>query len=285
MTNSIKLVAIVTLGLLLVSVGCTPNIGAEPLSVESQLASGERIYRKTCATSNCHGTQGQGIRSGDDFKVWPLVGAEFQSRHPNAQVVFDVIRSGNEKNLLALTDQQVYDSIAYELAQNQIPLAAPLVADNAFATYGGAMSGEVDGGLYPPSDNIQGIETTPPLELPISANSEGLRIQVDQLAQAGAIGNNQGDFLILVIFFNVLGSQPVELNPEHLNLSTPDGELLKPASIKVRSAIENFHLQTIRPEHGTVGLVVFNLNAHDGFDGLIYDDGDAGNRVILRLRP
>jgi hypothetical protein len=88
-----------------------------------------------------------------------------------------------------------------------------------------------------------------------------------------------------VIVFNVLGNEPVELNPEYLSLSTPAGELLKPGSIKVRSAIESFHVQTIRPGFGTVGLVVFTLKTPEGFDGLIYDDGDPDNRITLRLKP
>jgi len=110
------------------------NAGDTPASVQSQLASGRPIYRQTCATSVCHGIQGQGIKSGNSFLAWPLVGKEFQSRHPHAQIVFDVIWSGGERNLLALTDQQVYDATAYELKQNQITLASPLTAENAFTT-------------------------------------------------------------------------------------------------------------------------------------------------------
>lgn len=120
-----------------------------PESVESQLTNGAPIYAQTCATSICHGTQGEGIRSGTGFSAWPLVGADFQSRHPNAQIVFDVIRSGGERNLLALTDQQIYDAIAYELSQNQITLESPLTADNAFTTYGSSMSGNAQNGLFP----------------------------------------------------------------------------------------------------------------------------------------
>src|SRR5262249_28105825 len=57
-------------------------------SPAAQLVRGEPIYRQTCATTQCHGTEGQGRKSGGQFAVWPLVGAEFQQRHPNAQVVF-----------------------------------------------------------------------------------------------------------------------------------------------------------------------------------------------------
>lgn len=265
-----------------------PPASYTPASVESQMATGVPIYAQTCATSTCHGTNGEGIRSGNGFRVWPLVGDEFQSRHPNAQIVFDVIRSGGEPNLLALTDQQIYDAIAYELSQNQIPLESPLTAENAFKTYGGSMSGQAQGGLFPPSDNVALINMPFNLDLPIAAKNEGLQLQLDQIAQASAIGNAKppagGVFLILVIVFNDLDNDPVTVSPEHLRLSTAGGDLLEPQSINIHSAIEKFHTQTIKPYHGTVGLVVFTLSDPEAFDQLIYDDG-AGNRLTLALKP
>src|SRR5436190_6598863 len=80
-------------------------------TVDGQVARGELIYQQTCAT--CHGLQGEGKRLGDTFAIWPLVGEGFQARNPNAQVVFDVVRSRNEPSLRALTDAQIYDAIAY----------------------------------------------------------------------------------------------------------------------------------------------------------------------------
>ena len=257
---------------------------AKPITVESQLASGAPIYAQTCATSTCHGTQGEGIKSGNSFKVWPLVGDEFQSRHPNAQIVFDVIRSGGERNLLALTDQQIYDSIAYELRQNQVTLESPLTADNAHETFGGKMSGEAQGGLFPPSDNAILIDLPLTRNLPFAAQNERLRLQLDQIAQASAIGNNKGTFLIVVIVFSDLDDQPITLSPDHLKLSTPSGELLEPQAINIHSAIEKFHERTIKLQHGTVGLVVFTLSTPEDFDQLIYDDG-VGDRIALTLKP
>src|SRR5436309_14087590 len=73
--------------------------------VDGQIARGELIYQQTCVT--CHGLQGEGQRRGSTFAVWPLVGADFQARNPNAQVVFDVVRSQSEPNLRALTDEQI----------------------------------------------------------------------------------------------------------------------------------------------------------------------------------
>jgi len=252
--------------------------------VKGQLASGAPIYAQTCATSACHGTQGEGIRSGNGFSAWPLVGDEFQSRHPNAQIAFDVIRSGDEPNLRALTDQQIYDAIAYELSQNQIALKFPLTADNAFAIYGGSMSGRTQGGLFPPSDNVVINATPHTWGLPIITESPKLRIQIDQIVEASAIGNAKATFLILVIVFSDLDDQPITVSPNHLSLSTPSGDLLQPQSINIHSAIEKFHEQTIKPQHGTVGLVIFMLTAPDQFDQLIYDDG-TGEHLIMALKP
>lgn len=261
-----------------------PPAGSTPVSVERQLAKGAPIYAQTCATSTCHGTQGEGIRSGDRFKVWPLVGDEFQSRHPNAQIVFDVIRSGSERNLLALTDQQIYDAIAYELSQNQIKLDSPLTADNAFATFGEKMSGEAQGGLFPPSDNAILIDLPPMRALPIAAQNERLRVQVDQIAQASPFGDDQGIYLILVLTFSDLDDEPSNISPNHLNLVTPSGELLEPQPVNIKSAIEKFHTRAIKRNYGTVGLVVFNPPAPDQFDQLIYDNG-VGDRLTLTLKP
>jgi len=259
-----------------------------PASVESQLTNGAPIYTQTCATGACHGTQGEGIRSATGFAAWPLVGADFQSRHPNAQIVFDVVRSGGEPKLRALTDQQIYDSIAYELSQNQITLTSPLTSANAFTTYGAAMSGQAQGGLFPPSDNAVLINMPFMRDLPIAAKNEGLQLQLDQIAQASLIGNAKppagGVFLILVIVFHDLSTEPIVVSPDHLSLSTISSELLKPQLINIHSAIERFHTQTIKPYYGTSALVVFTLSAPDQFDQLTYDD-QAGNRLTLVLKP
>lgn len=277
----------VALGCILITMGCASapsDASTTPISIESQLENGAPIFTQNCATSTCHGTQGEGIKSGNDFKVWPLVGEEFQSRHPNAQIVFDVIRSGGEPNLLALTDQQIYDAIAYELSQNQITLASPLTATNAYSTFGGNMSGETQGRLFPPSDNA--ILIDPPLTrgLPIAGHNGRLLIQVDQIAQADAIGKDKGTFLILVLAFSDLDDQAITLRPDHLRLSTLSGELLQPQAINIHSAIEKFYTRTIKPGHGTVGLVVFTLSAPEDFDQLIYDDS-VGDRIALALKP
>ena len=290
MTRRLRSVITVVLGCALIVMSCTYTSKSKsegndaPRSVEDQLASGKPIYMQTCATSACHGTQGEGIKAGNGFSAWPLVGKDFQSRHPNAQIVFDVIRSGGERNLLALTDQQVYDAIAYELRQNEITLASPLTAENAFPTYSGAMSGQGQGGLFPPSDNAVLIDTLLARDLPMIAQNEALRLQVDQIAEASAIGSSKGTFLILVIKFSDLDDQPIILRPAYLSLTIPGGERLSLQSINIHSAIEKFHEQTIKPQYGTVGLIVFTLTAPEQFHQLIYDDG-VGKSLRMVLKP
>ncbi len=269
---------------------CSPKSSATvPLaSIEGQLASGARIYTQTCATSTCHGTHGEGIRSGSSFSVWPLVGADFQTRHPNAEIAFDVIRSGGEANLRALSDQQIYDSIAYELGQNRIPLTAPLTASNAYATFGGLMSGSTANGLYPPLGDFQLAISSSHAPLPLSAAAGGLRLQVDQFAQASAIGGIKpsaaGVFLMLVFVLADTGPATIAVGPENLALTTPSGSILNPVPVDPHTAIEKFHDQTIQPQYGTAALAIFSLPAPDQFDQLIYADGP-GNRLALSLKP
>ena len=284
----------VALSFVFILLGCartgnaTSSVSDTSSTIESQLAGGAPIYNQTCATNTCHGANGEGIRSGNGFKVWPLVGPDFQSRHPNAEIAFDVVRSGDEPNLRALTDQQIFDAIAYQLSQNQITLESPLTAANAFTTNGGAMSGIAQSGLFPPSDNIV-IRTMPPTrDLPLSAENDRLRLQIDQIAEASSIGNaklpSDGAFLILVFVLSDLDQAPIKVSPENLSLSTPTDGILLPQSINLHSAIEQFHTQTIEPQYGTAALVIFTLSSPDQFDQLIYDD-QAGNHLTLALKP
>jgi len=271
-------------------VACKPKAATSvsSASIESQLASGAPIYTQTCATSTCHGTDGEGIHSGNGFSVWPLVGGDFQVRHPNAQIVFDVVRSGGEPNLRALTDQQIYDSIAYELSQNQIPIRAPLTTVNAYDTFGGQMSGSNVDGFYPPRGNYEPAATPAHADLPLSAENGDLRLQIDQIAAASAIGDAKpsagGVFLMVVFVLTDTGQAPITVGPENLSLSTPNGDILSPQTIDPHAAIEKFHKQTIQPEHGTAALNVFSLPASDQFDRLIYSD-ESGNQLELHLKP
>ena len=220
--------------------------------------------------------------------MWPLVGDDFQARHPNAEIVFDVIRSGDEPNLRALTDQQIYDSIAYELSQNHIFLQAPLTTTNAYQTFGGQMPGINIEGFYPPLGNYQPAATPPHADLPLSTEGGDLRLQVDQIAATSAIGGAKapagGDFLMLVFVLTDTGQTPITVGPENLSLNTPGGDSLLPQTINPHTAIEKFHIQTIQPQHGTAALAIFSLSAPDQFDRLIYAD-KYGNRLELSLKP
>jgi hypothetical protein len=150
------------------------------------------------------------------------------------------------------------------------------------------MSGDSQFGLYPPSNNA--VIITPPLirDLPIAAQNDRLRLQIDQFAAASAIGKsklpNGGVFLIMVFVLTDLNQAPITVNPAHLRLSTPGGEMLQPQPSNIQSAIEKLHECTIEPRHGTVGLVVFTLSNPEDFDQLIYDDG-VGDRIVLALKP
>ena len=150
------------------------------------------------------------------------------------------------------------------------------------------MLGQAQGGLFPPSNNVTLMEMPPTRELPISAQSDKLRLQLDQFAVASAIGKtklpNGGVFLIVVFVLTDLDQAPITVNPAHLRLSIPGGDHLQPQSINIHAAIEQFHEQTIQPRRGTAALVVFALSGPDGFDQLIYDDG-AGGRITLALKP
>lgn len=246
---------------------CSPST-ASPVS--DQLARGQVIYEEGCDIEACHGTDGKGIPSENGFRVWPLVGEDFQRRNPTAQVVFDVVRSGGESSLRALTDQQVYDSIAYELSLNGVQLSEPLDSQNAPILISGAAAEFPDpGSLFPPPGNAELLSPWPAtfpqgtLSLPISAKSDNLRMRVTQLALAASIGarqpSNDGYFVFVVITLEDLANEPLEVGPNHLSLVTADGQTLSPQDIGLAYPVARFYTQTIQPEHGTAALVIFDL--------------------------
>jgi len=81
-----------------------------------QAARGEPLYQHSCI--ECHGDAGQGIPG----KTEPSNGTLFQERNPTALTIFDVVRSGRERRLRALTDAQVWDAIAAEIAREGVDL-------------------------------------------------------------------------------------------------------------------------------------------------------------------
>jgi mono/diheme cytochrome c family protein len=103
-----------------------PHPGRAQSGFATQAAVGRDIYAHTCL--ECHGDHGQGVQG----RTEPTEGRLFQNRNPTAQVIFDVVRSGREPKLRALTDDQVWAAIATELAANGVDLGErSLGADNA----------------------------------------------------------------------------------------------------------------------------------------------------------
>jgi hypothetical protein len=258
----------------------TPNVG----TIAEQLARGGPLYAQNCATANCHGTKGEGIRSGSSFSAWPLVGSDFEARNPNAQIIFDVVRSGDEANLRAMSDQQMYDAIAFELSQNNRKLTEPLTAQNAATITSGNVTAS-PAVLYPP---IPGA-TLAPIAAPrgsLRAENGYLAIRVDQFAAASSIGNLQppgGSVFILVVFaLQDQTRQPLAIDPKFMHLVDASSSTFKPQAIDLPAAIERFHNITIQPEHGTAAIAVFSAPKDATFTQLVYDD-QSGHPLTLSL--
>ncbi|MFN2451100.1 MAG: cytochrome c [Candidatus Dormibacteria bacterium] len=95
-------------------------------SFAAQASTGGPIYQHDCL--NCHGPTGAGVPGKNE----PSDGARFQQRNPTALVIFDVVRSAREPHLRALTDDQIWQAIAAELARQGVDLGGrPLSAANA----------------------------------------------------------------------------------------------------------------------------------------------------------
>ncbi len=85
----------------------------------AQASGGSAVYTQNCLS--CHGGAGG---PGVPGKTEPLEGARFVSRNPTALEIFDVVRSGREGSLRALTDDQLWAAIAAELAANGVDLGS-----------------------------------------------------------------------------------------------------------------------------------------------------------------
>jgi hypothetical protein len=261
--------------LLIVVLGMAACSVTSPAAVSSQLSRGRSVYTQGCVIASCHGKDGEGIRNDDHFRVWPLVGSEFQRRNPNAQVVFDVVRSGAESSLRALTNQQIYDAIAYELSLNGVELSEPLVARNAPGISSGAASkGQESGTLFPPPGNSMLVSTWVAPVLPASAENTQLSMRVTQIGLAPSIGGSvppSGSGYLLVVFtLEDLTQQPIEVEPQYLSLVTKDGKILEPLDINLDYPVTRFYSQAIEYEHGTVALAIFSLPESSQIDHLLY---------------
>lgn len=282
-------------GSLLIVLSVASCAQAAPSPVVEQLSRGQAVYEQSCATSACHGIDGKGIPMGNGFRVWPLVGEEFQRRNPTAQVVFDVVRSGGEANLRVLTDQQVYDSIAYELSLNNVEFTEPLDSKNASNMASGAAAGNLElGSLFPPPGNTSLISPWPvsttqriPV-LPVYAENSDLRIRLTQLALAASIREKvppAGENYVLVVFtLEVLADHPLEVGPQHLRLATVDGQMLEPLELGLDYPVARFYSQTIQPEHGTSAIAIFALPETAKIKHLRYNL-PSGRQLDLEVSP
>ncbi len=222
--------------------------------------------------------------------MWPLIGADFQTRNPNAQVIFDVVRSGSEQSLRAMTDQQIYDAIANQLSLNGARPTTPLTRHNAATVLSGPAapaSASADGEIHPPPGNVVLLHPTAGWRAPSNPVANGyLRLRVDQMAQASAIGRQSaaGDevFSILVLAFQDLTNRPIALDPRNLQLRASTGARLEPRDIELEYPIERFHPRTITPEHGTAAVAIFALPAGATPAELTYDD-QTGHPLSVNL--
>jgi mono/diheme cytochrome c family protein len=248
-----------------------------PSPVEVQLSRGAQIYARDCATAECHGTLGEGLRQGNSFSAWPLMGSDFETRNPNAQVIFDVVRSGSEANLRALSDQQIYAVTAYELSLNGISLPTPLNAENAARIASGeTVPAARWGELFPPPGNT---DLLPPGNAPGAASRStngSLDLRVDQMALASRIGNaspsSGGVFVILVLAFQNLEAGEAHLDPSYLSLVDAGDQAHQLEAIRLDYPIEAFHPQIIQPEYGTAAVAIFSLPQDTQPRKLIYQD-------------
>ena len=273
--------------LAILNVSSCRSISASP--VEDQLSRGQEIYEQGCATADCHGINGEGIRGGDKFRVWPLVGEEFQRRNPTAQVIFDIVRSGGESSLRALTDQQVYDAIAYELILNDVKLSELLESHYAHRLTSGTAAGKPEpGSLFPPPGNARLISTWSAPVLPIYVENNSLQFRLTQIALAASIGQEVpsagGSYVLIVFTLKVRGDHPLEVGPQHLKLITEDMQMLEPLEIGLDYPVARFYSQNIQPEHGTAALAIFALPETANISHLRYTPPSA-KPLILNLVP
>lgn len=113
----------------------------------AQAAAGSLLYEQNCLS--CHGGAGG---PGVPGKTEPLEGARFASRNPTALEIFDVVRSGREASLRALTDDQLWAAIAAELRANGVDLGDQRLGQANAASAPAAASQQAAGasGFAPP---------------------------------------------------------------------------------------------------------------------------------------
>jgi mono/diheme cytochrome c family protein len=264
--------------------GCAPF---QDTPMEAQLRRGRPIYEQGCATEACHGLDGEGIPRGKGFRVWPSAGAEFQSRNPTAQVIFDVVRSGGEASLRALSDQQIYDAIAYEMSLNDVALSAPVDSANAaFLRTGENAQLPRAGMLFPPPSNADLSSSTLSVQLPKQAENAVLRLRLTQFARALSIGQQRPppgtDYVLTVLVLEDLTDHPLKVGPEDVNLVGGNGEQYAPLDIDLAYPVDRLRDQSIQPDHGTAALAIFALPHSQSPSQIVYTL-PSGERLVLEV--
>ena len=222
------------------------------------------IYQQDCATESCHGVNGDGILSSDGFHSWPLVGEEFQHRNPTVQVILDVVRNGGEISLHALTDQQVYDAIAFEMSLHDVELSEMRDVQNAPLISSGKAAGvQKRGSLYPPPDNAGLISNWSAPGLLVLVEINNLCMHLTQIALVNDIRHTllpfEESYVLVVFTLEVLTDHSLEVGPQNLRLVTEDGHMLEPLEIGLDYPVTRFYPHHIEPEHALVALAIFTL--------------------------
>jgi hypothetical protein len=270
--------ALAFLVLAVTGVACTEQASPtpEPMTFDKQAVLGRPIYYQNCATTLCHGTDSKGIPKGNGYQVQPLIGSQFTERNPNTQIMFDVVRSRNDPNLLSLTDDQVYQAIAFNLTLNQLQLKDAITSQNAAALPPGGS--QKTGQLFPPVSGVNLLDTTSGPSLPKVIANKSLSLRVDQLAFTGSVGNytptrDGGTFVIVVVAIKNLSDKPLNVDPKYLSLTDSNGNKHNPQTLNFNYPIVRFHTQQIQPQSSYSGYAIFGLAKETSYKSLGYDDG------------
>ena len=258
----------------------------EPMTFDKQAVLGRPVYYQNCATTLCHGTDSKGIPKGSGFLVRPLIGSQFVARNPNTQIMFDVVRSRNDPNLLALTDDQVYQAIAFDLTLNQIQLKDAITPQNAAELPPGGS--QKTGQLSPPASGIKLLETTSGPNLPKSTANSSLALRIDQLAFTGSVGTytptrEGGTFVIVVLSIKNQTDKPIVTDPKYLSLTDTNGNKHNPQSLNFNYPVVRFYAQQVQPQNSYSGYAIFGLAKGTTFKSLTYDNG-SGNPLSVELK-
>lgn len=141
-----RVLPVVILAALLVGAAAIITVLTPPSTFRAQALRGAGVYQGNCLS--CHGGAGG---PGVPGKTEPLEGPTFRARNPTALEIYDVVRSGREPTLNALSDSRLWEAIAAELSANGVDLGnVTLGASNAASAGTGAGAQDDPSRFYPP---------------------------------------------------------------------------------------------------------------------------------------